>query len=521
MSAPKKDLIGDHSSTLLTNRADYLLVMDEFRSRLSAVCSHGPEPAVQKHRERGKLLARERINLLLDPQTPFLELSSFAAWGQYGDAFPSAGMVTGIGLVAGRECMIVANDATVKGGTYIRETIRKHVRAQEIAMKNHLPCIYLVDSGGIFLPEQAHVFPDRFDFGRVFFNQARMSAKGISQIAVVMGSCTAGGAYVPAMCDETIIVRNQGTIFIGGPPLVKAATGEEVTAEELGGGEVHAHISGVADHLADNDVHALEICRKMIAGLPKTNKQPVDLAEAAEPLFPPDELYNYLSTDLKKPIDVKAVIERLVDRSDFREFKAGYGKTLLTGFARIKGIQVGILGNQSFLTSESARKGGHFIQLCNQRRVPLLFLQNITGFVVGKKYEHEGIARDGAKLINAVANSTVPKITVVIGGSFGAGNYAMAGRAYDPDFLFMWPHTRIAVMGGEQAESVLQTIGGNCENGSLSVQFERESSAYFSSSRLWDDGVIDPADTRNILGLAFYITLNQQIDKVGYGVFRM
>ena len=521
MSAPKKDLIGDHSSFFQTNRADYLLVMDEFRSRLSVVCSHGPELAVQKHRERGKLLARERINLLLDQQTPFLELSSFAAWGQYNDAFPSAGIVTGIGLVQGRECMIVANDATVKGGTYIRETIRKQVRAQEIALKNNLPCIYLVDSGGIFLPEQANVFPDRFDFGRVFFNQARMSAEGIPQIAVVMGSCTAGGAYVPAMSDETIIVRNQGTIFIGGPPLIKAATGEEVTAEELGGGEVHAQVSGVADHLADDDVQALEICRKIIGGLPKTNKQPVDLAEAAEPLFPSEEIYRYLSTDLKKPIDVKAVIDRLIDGSDFREFKAGYGKTLVTGFARIKGIQVGILGNQSFLTAESARKGGHFIQLCNQRQIPLLFLQNITGFVVGKKYEHEGIARDGAKLINAVANSTVPKITVVIGGSFGAGNYAMAGRAYDPDFLFMWPHARIAVMGGEQAESVLQTIGGNCENGSLIGQFERESSAYFSSSRLWDDGIIDPAETRDILGLTFYVTLNQKLNKAGYGVFRM
>ncbi|MGD9929112.1 MAG: carboxyl transferase domain-containing protein [Mangrovibacterium sp.] len=503
------------------NQAEYQLVIDDFRHRVSAVCSHGPAKAVEKHRERGKLLARERIDLLVDPKTTFIELSSFAAYGQYDDAFPSAGIVTGIGVVAGRECMIVANDATVKGGTYIRETIKKHVRAQEIAFKNQLPCIYLVDSGGIFLPEQANVFPDRFDFGRVFFNQARLSAEGIAQIAVVMGSCTAGGAYVPAMCDETIIVCNQGTIFIGGPPLVKAATGEEVTAEELGGGEVHTQISGVADHLADDDEHALAICRKLVAGLPTPVKQAIDLKDPVDPLYPAEGLYGYLSTDLKKPVNVKAVIEHLVDDSDFQEFKVGYGKTLVTGFARIKGIPVGILGNQSFLTAESARKGAHFIQLCNQRQIPLLFLQNITGFIVGKKYEHEGIARDGAKLINAVANSTVPKITVVIGGSFGAGNYAMAGRAYDPDFLFMWPHARIAVMGGEQATGVLQTIGGSTGENSLIEQFERESTAYFSSSRLWDDGILDPADTRDILGLAFWVTLNQPVNQARYGIFRM
>ncbi len=505
----------------LTNQSEYQFVIAEYHRRLAAVCSHGPAKAIEKHRERGKLLARERIDLLIDPGTPFVELSSFAAYGQYDDAFPSAGIVTGIGLVQGRECMVVANDATVKGGTYIRETIKKHVRAQEVALKNQLPCIYLVDSGGIFLPEQANVFPDRFDFGRVFYNQARLSGEGIPQIAVVMGSCTAGGAYVPAMCDETIIVRNQGTIFIGGPPLVKAATGEEVTAEELGGGDVHTQISGVADHLADDDEHALAIARKIVAGLPKPQKQAIELSEPVEPLYPAEDIYGYLPTDLKKPIDVKAVIKHLVDGSDFQEFKADYGKTLVTGFARIKGIPVGILGNQSFLTAESARKGAHFIQLCNQRQVPLLFLQNITGFIVGKKYEHEGIARDGAKLINAVANSTVPKITVVIGGSFGAGNYAMAGRAYDPDFLFMWPHSRIAVMGGEQASGVLQTIGGNGQNNSLVEQFERESTAYFSSSRLWDDGIIDPADTRDILGLAFGVTLNQKFNTPRYGVFRM
>jgi 3-methylcrotonyl-CoA carboxylase beta subunit len=371
------------------------------------------------------------------------------------------------------------------------------------------------------LPEQANVFPDRFDFGRVFFNQAKLSANEIPQIAVVMGSCTAGGAYVPAMCDETIIVKNQGTIFIGGPPLVKAATGEEITAEELGGGEVHTSISGVADHLAEDDVDALKICRKIVAGLPFAKKQDIEIKETEEPLFSSEEIYQYLSTDLKKPIELRAIIDRLTDAGDFQEFKANYGKNLLTGFSRIKGIPVGILGNQSFLTAESARKGAHFIQLCNQRRVPLLFLQNITGFVVGKKYEHEGIARDGAKLIHAVANSVVPKITVVIGGSFGAGNYAMAGRAFDPDFLFMWPHARIAVMGGQQASGVLQTIGRTAGGTSLVEQFDMESSAYFSSSRLWDDGIIDPAETRDILGLAFTVTLNQPPQGPKYGVFRM
>ncbi len=500
---------------------DYQQVIAGFRSRLLQVTSHGLQKAVVKHQERGKLLARERINLLVDPRTPFLELSTFAAFGQYDHAFPSAGIVTGIGLVNGRECMIVANDATVKGGTYIKETIKKHVRAQEIALKNHLPCIYLVDSGGIYLPEQAHVFPDRFDFGRIFYNQARLSAEGIPQLAVVMGSCTAGGAYVPAMCDETIIVKGQGTIFIGGPPLVKAATGEEVTAEELGGGEVHTSISGVADHLADDDRHAIEICRKIVDTLPVASKRTIELKPVEAPNYPAEELYNYLSTDLKKPINMRAIIERLVDGSNFQEFKENYGKTLLTGFVRLKGIPVGVIGNQSFLTAESARKGAHFIQLCNQRQIPLLFLQNITGFVVGKKYEHEGIARDGAKLIHAVANSVVPKITVVVGGSFGAGNYAMAGRAYDPDFLFMWPHARIAVMGGEQAAGVLQTITQNGKNNSLVEQFEQESTAYYSSSRLWDDGILDPVQTRDILALAFMVTLNQPIQKPNYGVFRM
>jgi 3-methylcrotonyl-CoA carboxylase beta subunit len=519
MEEIKHNRVNDETTAGEAAQPAYQAVMDEFHCRLAAVSSHGPQQAVAKHRERGKLLARERIDLLVDERSPFVELSSFAAYGQYGDAFPAAGIVTGIGMVHGRECMIVANDATVKGGTYVRETIRKHVRAQEIAMQNQLPCIYLVDSGGIFLLEQAQVFPDRFDFGRVFYNQARLSAEGIPQIAVVMGSCTAGGAYVPAMCDETIIVGNQGTIFIGGPPLVKAATGEEVSAEELGGGDVHTKISGVADHLAQNDVDALRICRDLVSDLPRVKKRDLAVAATVEPEFPTEELYNYLATDLKKPVDVMAVVKRLVDGGSFHEFKAEYGKTLLTGFARLKGIPVGILGNQSFLTAEAARKGAHFIQLCNQRQIPLLFLQNISGFIVGKKYEHEGIARDGAKLINAVANSAVPKITLVIGGSFGAGNYAMAGRAYEPDFLLMWPHSRIAVMGGEQAAGVLQTIGGR-ENG-LIEQFERESSAYYSSSRLWDDGIFDPADTRDLLGFLFRVTLNQPERKTNYGVFRM
>ncbi len=504
-----------------SNSENYQEVLNDYHEKLVKVSSHGAESSIEKHRSRGKLLARERINLLVDPQTPFLELSSFAAYNQYENAFPSAGIVTGIGLVEGRECLIIANDATVKGGTYIRETIKKHVRAQEIARQNKLICIYLVDSGGIFLPEQAQVFPDRFDFGRVFYNQARMSAEGIPQISVVMGSCTAGGAYVPAMSDETIMVRNQGTIFIGGPPLVKAATGEEVTPEELGGADVHTRISGVADHSADSDVHALKICRKIVAGLPLQEKQKLDLQEVKEPLFPAEELYGLLSADLKKPINVNAIIDRLVDGSEFQEFKANYGKTLVTGFARIWGFPVGIVANSSFLTSESSLKGAHFIQLCVQRKIPLLFLQNITGFIVGKKYEHQGIARDGAKLINAVANAAVPKFTIVIGGSFGAGNYAMAGRAFDPHFLFMWPHSRISVMGGEQASGVLQSIGNNEASDSLLEQFNEESSAYYSSSRLWDDGIIDPADTRKVLAMAISVSLNRPFGEPAYGVFRM
>jgi len=503
------------------NFRKYGELLKNFHELLVQVSSHGPEASVEKHRSRGKLLARERINLLIDQNTPFLELSSFAAYNQYDNDFPSAGIITGIGVVQGRECLILANDATVKGGTYIRETIKKHVRAQEIARQNRLVCIYMVDSGGIYLPEQANVFPDRFDFGRVFYNQARMSAEGIPQISVVMGSCTAGGAYVPAMSDETIMVRNQGTIFIGGPPLVKAATGEEVTPEDLGGAHVHTTISGVADYMAEDDVDALQICRGIVAGLPIPEKQNLDIHPVKEPLFPAEELYGFLPTDLKKPINVHAIIERLVDGSEFQEFKANYGKTLVTGFARIWGFPIGIIANNSFLTSESSLKGAHFIQLCVQRKIPLLFLQNISGFIVGKKYEHQGIARDGAKLINAVANATVPKFTMVIGGSFGAGNYAMAGRAFDPHFLFMWPHSRISVMGGEQAAGVLNSIGSNGSSDSLLKEFNEQSSAYYSSSRLWDDGIIDPVDTRKVLAMAISVSLNRSFGEPGYGVFRM
>ena len=511
-----------NSSAEFNSRVEeYQKVLHEFRQKLVEVSAHGSVAAVEKHRSRGKLLARERINLLVDAQTPFLELSSFAAYNQYGNAFPSAGIITGIGVVRGRECLIIANDATVKGGTYIHETIKKHVRAQEIARQNKLICIYLVDSGGIYLPEQAQVFPDRFDFGRVFYNQARMSAEGIPQISVVMGSCTAGGAYVPAMSDETIIVRNQGTIFIGGPPLVLAATGEEVTSEELGGAEMHTAISGVADHIAEDDVHALKLCRDIVGGLPMPVKQPLDIQPMREPLYPPGELAGCLPADLKKPINAYAVIERLVDGSEFQEFKANYGKTLVTGFARIWGFPVGVIANNSFLTSESSLKGAHFIQLCVQRKIPLLFLQNITGFIVGKKYEHQGIVRDGAKLINAVANASVPKFTVVMGGSFGAGNYAMAGRAFDPHFLFMWPHSRISVMGGEQASGVLKSIGSNGSTESLLDEFEEQSSAYYSSSRLWDDGIIEPADTRKVLAMAISVSLNRPFAEAGYGIFRM
>ncbi len=493
----------------------------------------GPVQAVEKHKARGKLLARERIDLLVDPGTPFLELSVFAAFGQYEDQFPSAGIITGVGLVKGRETIIVANDATVKGGTYIRETIKKHLRAQEIALDNHLPCVYMVDSGGIFLPLQDQVFPDRFDFGRIFYNQSRLSAEGIPQIAIVMGSCTAGGAYVPALCDETIIVRNQGTIFIGGPPLVKAATGEDVTAEELGGADIHTAISGVADHYADNDIHAIQICRNIFESFPVPQRQQIEIIEVEEPVYDATEIYGLLPENPKDPIDPYEIIMRIVDGSRFHEFKARYGKTMVTGFAHIMGFPVGIIANNGILFSESSLKTTHFIELCNFRKIPMIFLQNITGFIVGKDFEQKGIARDGAKMVHAVASSVVPKFTVIIGGSFGAGNYAMAGRAFDPRFLFMWPNSRISVMGGEQAADVLVRVKEDQSGSKISKaelnqlrtdilkKYEFEGSAYYSSSRLWDDGIIDPADTRKILALAISVSLNKKFPEPKTGVYRM
>ncbi len=500
------------------NQEYYSKILSDYKERLKNVIDHPNKKAIEKHKERGKLLARERINLLIDLGTPFIELSALAAVGQYKDGFPSAGIITGIGIINKKPAIIVANDATVKGGTYIKETIKKHIRAQEIAAQNHLPCVYLVDSGGIFLPQQAEVFPDRFDFGRIFFNQARLSAAGIPQISVVMGSCTAGGAYIPAMSDETIIVKNQGTIFIGGPPLVKAATGEEVTAEELGGGDVHTKISGVADYLAENDAHALEICRNIFETL-NTKKLATFEFPVEEPEYPAEELYGLIPESPKKQINPLEIVARLVDGSVFHEFKAEYGKTLVTGFAKVYGQEVGIIANNGFLNSESSLKGAHFIELCEFRQIPLLFLQNITGFIVGKKYEHQGIARDGAKLIHAVSNASVPKLTLVFGGSYGAGNYAMAGRAFDPNFLFMWPNSKISVMGGEQAQQVLESIGAR--NSGLIEQFQEESSVYYSTSRLWDDGILDPIDTRKILGLLLSIVELPKEAKNNFGIFRM
>lgn len=496
----------------------------------------GPEKQRKRHKRRGKLLARERIDRLIDPNTPFLELSPLAANGQYNDEFPSAGIVTGIGIIQGKEVMIVANDATVKGGTYVHETIKKHLRAQEIAQKNHLPSVYLVDSGGIFLPEQANVFSDKDDFGRIFFNQARMSAAGLPQIAIVMGSCTAGGAYVPAMSDETIIVRNQGTIFLAGPPLVKAATGEIVSDEDLGGADVHSSISGVADHLAENDDHALEICRNIFRHLPRSLKQPLHREKSLSPKFPIQELYQLIPAANKPWPDVSMIIERIVDKDSFSSFKENYGTSLVTGFARLHGYEVGIIANNGILFSESALKGTHFIQLCNSRGIPMLFFQNITGFMVGKEYEHKGIAKDGAKMVHALANTTVPFFTVIMGGSYGAGNYAMAGRAYDPRFLFMWPNARISVMGAKQAAQVLCTLKKdqaatkgitvseeeiNKIEKSIFAQYEQEGSPYYSTSRLWDDGIIDPVQTRDVLGMALETSLNAPFEKTKYGIFRM
>lgn len=531
-----KTAVDINSRDFKKRKKKFLEILNEYKGILSEIHRGGTPEAVSKHHSRGKLLARERIDLLIDPDTPFLELSSLAAYGQYKDQFPSAGIVTGIGIIHGRESIIVANDATVKGGTYVAETIKKHIRAQEISMENRLPSVYLVDSGGVFLPEQARVFPDRFDFGRIFYNQARLSAEGIPQISIVMGSCTAGGAYVPAMSDETIIVKEQGTIFIGGPPLVKAATGEEVTAEELGGANVHTSISGVSDHLAENDKHAIRICRNIFETIPHNEKQVLDLGPAEEPLYDPEEIYGIAPVDLKQQMDSREIIMRVVDGSRFHEFKARYAPTLVTGFARIMGYPVGILANNGVLFSETSLKGTHFIELCVHRKTPIIFLQNITGFIVGKQYERQGIARDGAKLVHAVANATVPKFSVIFGGSFGAGNYAMAGRAYEPRLLFMWPNARISVMGGDQASDVLVTIKKDQLKAKGKIlpdnefhklkqeileKYDYEGSAYYSTSRLWDDGIIDPADTRKILSLGVSMALNRKFGEPKYGVFRM
>jgi 3-methylcrotonyl-CoA carboxylase beta subunit len=493
----------------------------DLKARLAAAALGGPERARTRHLERGKLLPRDRVDALVDPSSPFLELSPLAANGMYGDEAPGAGLITGVGRVAGREVVVVANDATVKGGTYYPMTVKKHLRAQEVALHNRLPCVYLVDSGGAYLPEQDAVFPDREHFGRIFYNQAQMSARGIPQIAAVLGSCTAGGAYVPAMSDEAVIVRNQGTIFLGGPPLVKAATGEVVTAEELGGGDLHSRVSGVTDHLAEDDAHALRIVRSIVGTLGPRAPRPWDVVPTEPPLADPDELYDVVPTDSRTPYDVREVISRVVDGSRLHEFKAEFGTTLVTGFARIHGHPVGIVANNGILFSESAQKGAHFIELCDQRGVPLVFLQNISGFMVGREYEAGGIAKHGAKMVTAVATTRVPKFTVIIGGSFGAGNYSMCGRAYSPRFLFMWPNARISVMGGEQAATVLATVGSGVDPDAVRAQYETQGHPYYSTARLWDDGVIDPKDTRTVLGLALSAAANAPLEAPGFGVFRM
>jgi 3-methylcrotonyl-CoA carboxylase beta subunit len=511
-------------------------LVDDLRAKISDIARGGGDKARQRHLSRGKLLPRDRVDGLLDPGTPFLELSQLAAYGVYDEPVPAAGILTGVGRVSGRECVIVANDATVKGGTYYPLTVKKHLRAQEIARENKLPCIYLVDSGGANLPNQDEVFPDREHFGRIFYNQATMSAERIPQIAVVMGSCTAGGAYVPAMSDQSVIVKNQGTIFLGGPPLVKAATGEVVSAEDLGGADVHSRTSGVTDHYANDDRHALAIARNIVGTLNRPKRVELEIREPVEPLYPAEDLYGIIPSDSRKPFDIRDVIARIVDGSDFDEFKALYGTTLVCGFARIFGYPVGIIANNGILFSESALKGAHFIELCAQRGIPLVFLQNITGFMVGRKYEAGGIAKDGAKLVTAVACARVPKFTVVIGGSFGAGNYGMCGRAFSPRFLWMWPNARISVMGGEQAASVLAQVrrdGLEAEGRSWSAEqeeafkapirekYETEGHPYYASARLWDDGIIDPADTRMVLGLGISASLNAPIETTQFGIFRM
>lgn len=528
--------LNPRSADFLANAAAMRAVVEDLQAQVAKVAEGGGEAARAKHVARGKLLPRDRVAMLLDPGTPFLEIAPLAALNMYRNDAPGAGLIAGIGRVSGVDCMIVCNDATVKGGTYYPMTVKKHLRAQEIAAQNRLPCIYLVDSGGANLPNQDDVFPDREHFGRIFFNQANMSAEGIAQIAVVMGSCTAGGAYVPAMSDESIIVKNQGTIFLGGPPLVKAATGEVVSAEDLGGGDVHTRLSGVADHLAHNDTHALALARQAVANLNHAKQPSADDLPPEAPLFDGGELYGVIPVDTRKPFDVREIIARVVDGSRFDEFKARFGATLVCGFARIEGMQVGIIANNGILFSESAVKGAHFIELCCQRKIPLVFLQNITGFMVGRKYENEGIARHGAKLVTAVATAAVPKFTIIIGGSFGAGNYGMCGRAYSPRFLWMWPNARISVMGGEQAASVLATVkrdGIEAKGGQWTAeeeeafkapirqQYEDQGHPYYATARLWDDGVIDPADTRRVLALGLAATRNAPIADTRFGVFRM
>ena len=533
--------LNPRSADFQANAGAMRALVDDLKAQVAKVGQGGGEAARKKHMDRGKLLPRVRVQMLLDPGTPFLEIAPLAALHMYperggADAAPAAGLVAGIGRVSGVDCMIVCNDATVKGGTYYPMTVKKHLRAQEIAQQNRLPCIYLVDSGGANLPNQDEVFPDREHFGRIFYNQANMSAEGIAQIAVVMGSCTAGGAYVPAMSDETIIVKNQGTIFLGGPPLVKAATGEEVTAEDLGGGDVHTRLSGVADHLAQDDTHALALAREVVAHLNRSKVRAGALREPVAPRFAAEELYGVIPTDTRKPFDVREIIARIVDGSEFQEFKARYGTTLVCGFAHIEGMPVGIVANNGILFSESAQKGAHFIELCCQRKIPLVFLQNITGFMVGRKYENEGIARHGAKMVTAVATANVPKFTIIIGGSFGAGNYGMCGRAYSPRFLWMWPNARISVMGGEHAATVLSTLrrdnieakGGTWSaqeedafRSPIREQYETQGHPYYATARLWDDGVIDPADTRLVLGRGLSAAANAPIEPPKFGVFRM
>ncbi|MEO3435365.1 carboxyl transferase domain-containing protein [Inquilinus sp. CAU 1745] len=531
-----KSAVDTRSATFRDNAAAMRTLVDDLKATVGDIKQGGGEAARRKHLDRGKLLPRERVRALIDPGAPFLELSQLAAHDVYGEAVPAAGILTGIGRVSGTECVIVVNDATVKGGTYYPLTVKKHLRAQEIALENNLPCLYLVDSGGANLPRQDEVFPDRDHFGRIFYNQANLSARGIPQIAIVMGSCTAGGAYVPAMSDESVIVKEQGTIFLGGPPLVKAATGEVVTAEELGGADVHSRVSGVTDHFAQDDAHALGVARRIVGTLNRTKRVGLALREPAEPLYPAEELYGIVGADLRKPYDVREVIARLVDGSEFDEFKRLYGQTLVTGFAHIYGYPVGIVANNGILFSESAQKGAHFIELCCQRNIPLIFLQNITGFMVGKKYEAGGIAKDGAKLVTAVATAKVPKITMLIGGSFGAGNYGMCGRAYSPRFLWTWPNARISVMGGDQAANVLAQVkrDGMEARGQewpeveeedfkapIRDQYERQGHPYYASARLWDDGIVDPADARMTLALSLSAALNAPEERTTFGIFRM